>query len=35
MAKVEVEYSQQAAEQLEDLEQEIAERIVSKLDDVV
>lgn len=35
MAEVEVEYSQQAAEQLESLEGEIAERIVSKLDDVV
>ena len=32
---VEVDYSQQAAEQLEDLEPETAERIVSKLDDVV
>lgn len=32
---VEVGYSQQAAEQLEDLETEDAERIVSKLDDVV
>ena len=32
---VEVDYSQQAAEQLEDLETETAERIVSKLDDVV
>lgn len=35
MGKAEVEYSQQAAEQLEALEGEIAERIVSKLDDVV
>lgn len=35
MAKVEVEYSQQAIEQLEDLKSEIAERIVSKFDDVV
>jgi len=32
---VEVDYSQQAADQLEDLETETAERIVSKLDDVV
>ena len=32
---VEVDYSQQAAEQLEGLETETAERIVSKLDDVV
>lgn len=30
---VEVEYSQRAAEQLEGLEQEVAERIVSKLDE--
>ena len=30
----EVEYSQQAAGQLEDLEPEVAERIVSKLDEV-
>lgn len=35
MAKAEVEYSQQAVEQLDELEREIAERIVSKLDDVV
>jgi mRNA interferase RelE/StbE len=35
MAEVEVDYSQQAAEQLEDLETETAERIVSKLDNVV
>ncbi|XVH33875.1 type II toxin-antitoxin system RelE family toxin (plasmid) [Haloferacaceae archaeon DSL9] len=35
MAKAEVEYSQQAADQLEDLERETATRIVSKLDDVV
>jgi mRNA interferase RelE/StbE len=31
----EVEYSDRAAEQLEGLEQEIAERIVSKLDEIV
>lgn len=35
MAEVEINYSQQAAEQLEDLDSEAAERIVSKLDDVV
>jgi mRNA interferase RelE/StbE len=35
MAKATVEYSQQAAEQLESLEGEIAGRIVSKFDDVV
>ena len=35
MAKAEVEYSQQAVERLDGLEREIAERIVSKLDDVV
>lgn len=35
MAKATVEYSEQAASQLESLEGEIAERIVSKFDDVV
>lgn len=35
MAEVEVDYSEQAAEQLEKLETETAERIVSKFDDVV
>lgn len=34
MARAEVEYSTRAADQLEDLENEIAERITSKLDDV-
>lgn len=35
MAKATVEYSTRAVNQLEDLEAENAERIVSKLDDVV
>lgn len=35
MAEAEINYSQQAAEQLENLDSEAAERIVSKLDDVV
>lgn len=35
MAEVEIDYSEQAVEQLKDLETEDAERIVSKLDDVV
>lgn len=35
MAKAEVEYSQQAADQLESLEPETAQRIVKKLDNVV
>lgn len=35
MAEVEIDYSEQAVEQLEDLETEDAERIISKLDDVV
>jgi mRNA interferase RelE/StbE len=34
MAEATVEYSTRAADQLEDLETETAERIVSKLDDV-
>lgn len=34
MARAEVEYSSRAVEQLEKLETEVAERIVSKLDDV-
>ena len=35
MAEATVEYSTRAVEQLEDLETEDAERIVSKLDDVI
>jgi mRNA interferase RelE/StbE len=35
MVEAEVEYSQQAVEQLESLEDEVAQRIVRKLDDVV
>lgn len=35
MAKATVEYSEQAVSQLESLEEETAERIVSKFDDVV
>lgn len=35
MAKAEVEFSSRAVDQLDDLETEIAERIVSKLDNVV
>ena len=35
MATAEVEFSERAAEDLENLEHETAERIISKLDDVV
>ena len=35
MAEATVEYSSRATDQLDDLERETAERIVSKLDDVV
>lgn len=35
MSKVDIEYSTRAVDQLNDLETEVSERIVSKLDDVV